>query len=128
MQANYGIDRTFKAGADLALLSIVKLDTANENQVVEATAGSDPIAGIAITFGKDGKTGDTVRVQKGGFSGRVIMSAACNIGDLITATTGGKGVVTTTNHDFVVGRALQAAAANGDVIEVGLIMGFLSHA
>ena len=126
-QFNTGIDRTFIAGEDLTQYTIVKLDTSNQNQVLEATAGSDPIAGVVTGFGKDGSENDAVQVQKGGFSTKVLMSASCNIGDWITATTGGKGIATTTDHANVIGRALEAASEDGDLIEVELIPGTLSH-
>lgn len=125
-QVNAGINRSFVATANLTQFTIVKLDTASQNGVNVATAASDPIAGVVTGWNKDGTTGDVVTVQSKGFSTLISMSAACSIGDLITATTAGQGVATTTNHAFVVGRALQAAAAQNDLIEVELLMCYLS--
>lgn len=129
-QFNVGINRPFKTGSNLSTngqYTIVKLDTANQNQVLTSTTATDPIAGVVTGFAKDGSVGDTVTVQSKGFSVPVLMSASCNIGDLITATTGGQGVATTTAGAFVVGRALQAAAAQYDVIEVELLMCYNYH-
>lgn len=126
MQA--GIDRTFNAGADLSASQycIAKLDTTTANQVLVATTSTDKIAGIITGFAKDGKQNDAVVIQSKGFSAKIQMSASCNIGDLITATTAGQGIVTTTNKDFIVGRALEAAAAQNDVIEIEMLMCYLS--
>lgn len=126
-QMNAGINRTFiVTTAPVLQYTAVKLDTATQNGVLTATASSDPIAGIATGFGKDGSVGDAVVVQSKGFSALISMSASNNIGDLITATTAGQGVVTTTNHAFIIGRALQAAAAQNDIIEIELLMCYLS--
>jgi hypothetical protein len=38
----------------------------------------------------------------------------------VTATTGGKIVATTTDHDVVLGQTLEAASADGDIVEVQL--------
>jgi len=126
-QLQTGNTRTFVAGVDLSASQycIAKLDTAVENQVNLATAASDPIAGVIDGFGTTGKAGDTVVIRKGGFSAKVIASAAISIGDKVTATTAGQAVTTTNGGDFLVGRALQAAAAQGDVIEIELIMAYL---
>ena len=126
-QLNVGVDRTFIASEQITQYTIVALDTGNENQVLEADSSTDPIAGVAVGFGKDGSTGDAVQVQKGGFSTKVIMSASCDVGDLITSTTNGFGVKTTTAGDFIVGRAIQAANALNDVIEIELLMGYNYH-
>lgn len=53
---------------------------------------------------------------------KVVASAAIAIGEEVTSTSAGKAVTTTTDGDFVIGRALEAAAADGDIIEVQLIM------
>jgi Uncharacterized conserved protein (DUF2190) len=124
VQFNTGIDRTFIAAEAITQYTIVAVDTSVQNQILEADTSTDKIIGVATGFGKDGSEGDAVQVQKGGFSTKIAMSASCNIGDLITATTNGFGVATTSNGDFIVGRALEAASEEGDVIEVELLMGY----
>lgn len=123
---NVGVNRTFVAGEQLAQFLIVALDTSTENQVLLADTSTDKIAGVVTGFFKDGNTGDSVTVQSKGFSTKIIMSASCSIGDRITATTNGQGITTTTDKDFVVGIALQAAVNAGDIIEVELLMTYLS--
>ena len=59
---------------------------------------------------------------------KVIASAAIAIGALVTSAADGEAVTTTTDKDVVVGRALEAAAAQGDLIEIQLGIFTLSAA
>lgn len=59
---------------------------------------------------------------------KVVASGAISIGDWVTSDASGKATTTTTDKDVVVGRALQAAAADGDIIEIQLSIFTLSHA
>ena len=58
---------------------------------------------------------------------KVVASAAISIGDKVTAAAGGKAVTTTTAGHIVRAIALEAAAADGDIIEV-MLVGPFSHA
>ncbi|MEK7994721.1 MAG: DUF2190 family protein [Planctomycetota bacterium] len=81
-----------------------------------ATAGTDKICGVAITTAA---ITEQVSVQ---FTGTVkcTASAAISKGAWVTATTGGKIVTTTTDKNVAVGQAMEAATADGDLIEVQL--------
>ena len=59
---------------------------------------------------------------------KVVASAAIAIGALVTTTSAGTAVTTTTDKDVVIGRALEAAAAAGDIIEIQLNIFTLSAA
>jgi hypothetical protein len=81
-----------------------------------ATSNSDAIVGVAqmaaaateqCTYRFIGTT-------------KAIASAAISAGAKVTATTAGKVVTTTTDHHTVLGVALEAASADGDIIEVQL--------
>ncbi len=52
---------------------------------------------------------------------KVVASAAIAIGAFVTTTAAGKAVTTTTAGNHVIGRALEAAAADGDIIEIQLM-------
>ena len=51
---------------------------------------------------------------------KVVAAAAISIGDWVTTDSAGKAVATTTNLQIVIGRALEAAGADGDIIEIQL--------
>lgn len=59
---------------------------------------------------------------------KVVASAAISIGDWVTTTSAGKAVATTTDKNVVIGRALEAATADGDIIEIQLSIFTLSAA
>ena len=111
--------RTFLSGADLSSSQyrLVKLDS-TQNKVVVATGGTDNIIGVVLDGGK--ASGDRVRVGLLSAQGTllVVASAAITLGASVTATTGGKAVATTTTGNIVAGIALEAAAADGDLIEI----------
>lgn len=92
---------------------IAKIDANGKADI--ATAGTDDIIGVITEGGK--ASGDPVTIQDL-TDVSVTMSASCNEGDWITATTGGKGVATTTDGDVVLGWAMEAAGADGDRIKV----------
>src|SRR5690349_196842 len=111
-------DRTFIAGADLSSSQyrLVKLDS-TQNQVVVATAGTDNIIGYLQNAPKSGYEARVTLLNAQGTT-QVVASAAISKGAFITATTGGKAIATTTSGDTVSGVAIDAAAADGDLIEV----------
>jgi hypothetical protein len=87
-----------------------------------ATADTDKIIGVE----QNGCAATEQAVVRFIGTTKVVASAAISAGDLLTATTGGKVVTTTTDKKVVIGRALEAAAADGDVIECLLMIGFTS--
>lgn len=118
-------ERTFKAGADLtgSQFRLVKLSAANT--VVVATAATDTIIGILQNAPIPGDAARVTLLSAQG-TAQVVASAAIAVGARITATTGGKAVTAvqaaagaqpTTS---VAGVAIDAAAADGDLIEVML--------
>jgi hypothetical protein len=81
-----------------------------------STAGTDKICGVSINTAA---IGEQSAVQ---FTGTVkcTASAAISKGAWVTATTGGKIVTTVTDKNIVLGQAMEAATADGDLIEVQL--------
>jgi hypothetical protein len=105
--------RSSTADAAITLHQVLK----NTSTGVDvATAGTDKIVGVAQNAAA---TGEQVGVQFTG-TAKCIASAAISKGAWVTATTGGKVVTTVTDKNVVLGQALEAAAADGDFIEVQL--------
>ncbi len=111
--------RSHTADAAITQYRVVKNTSTG---VATATAATDKLCGVAQL---GAATGDQVPVQLTG-TAKCVASAAISKGAWVTATTGGKIVATTTDHDVVLGQALEAASADGDIVEVQLSIGTLS--
>jgi hypothetical protein len=113
-----GRERTFIAGADLSSSQyrFVKHDS-TQNQVIVATAGTDKIIGVLLNAPKSGWEA-RVGLLNGSGTYQVVASTSISKDAYVTATTGGKAVTTTTAGNVVAGQALEAAGADGDLIEI----------
>lgn len=114
-------ERSFLADNAVAQYRVVKVTSTGCDV---ATAATDKVVGVE----QNGCAAAEQAVVKFLGTSKVVASAAVSVGDLVTATTGGKVVTTTTDHNVIVGRALEAAAADGDVIEVLLMPGVMVSA
>jgi hypothetical protein len=123
-QYNEFRERSFKAGADLSAKQyfFVKLDT-TQNQVVLATSAT-AVFGILKNAPKSGEVANVVMPQEGTM--KVVAAGVIALGAYVTSDSSGKAVSTTTNKDICMGIALQAAAADGDIIEIALVGATLS--
>ncbi len=107
------------ADAAITQYRIVKVTSSG---VDVSTADTDKILGVAkLTVAIT----EQCPVQISG-TAKVTASAAISVGDYLTATTAGKAAATTTDKKRVIGIALEAAAADGDIIEVLLMPGFMT--
>lgn len=95
---------------------IVQMDASGDAEVAESA--TDLLLGVLQNTPTEGQRAN-IR-----FLGttKVVASAAIAIGALVTATSAGKAVTTTTDGNVIVGQALEAAAADGDIIEIKLMM------
>lgn len=107
-------EKTLKAGEDLSSKQfyIVQLDASGDVEVGEGA--TDLLVGV---LQNKPESGQAATYRFGGTT-KVVASAAIAIGAWVTSTAAGKAVTTTTDGDVVVGRALEAAAADGDIIEI----------
>lgn len=115
-------EKTLPAGEDMddKQYYIVQLDASGDVELGEGA--TDLIVGVL-----QNKPLDTEgAIYRFAGTTKVVASAAISIGDWITSTSAGKAVTTTTDKDFVVGRALEAATDDGDIIEIQLMMFTLS--
>lgn len=113
MQENPTLIKSALADAAISAHRFVKLTSTG---VATATTGTDKIYGV---HGGDvaAASGGTIPVV---VLGTAIVTASTAISKLayVTATTNGKAVTTTSSGDTVRGIALQAASADGDLIEI----------
>ena len=117
-------EKTKEASEDLSAKQfyIVQMDSSGKMEVAESA--TDLLLGVLQDKPESGQAG-CYRHQG---TSKVVASAAIAIGDWVTTTNAGKAVATTTDKDIVIGKALEAAAADGDIIEIQLSMFTLSVA
>lgn len=113
-QALKDFERTGTAGEDLSSskYKIVQLDASGNIEIGEGA--TDLIVGV---LQNKPESGGAALYRFAGTT-KVVASAAIAVGAWVTSTATGTAVTTTTDGDIVIGRALEAAAAAGDIIEV----------
>lgn len=116
-----------EAAADLSAKQhyIVKTDSAGK--IVLSSAATDKHLGVLHNAPTLGKTAD-VELASGSGTGKVIAGAAIAKDAYITSDSAGKAVATTVVNDLVIGRAMEAATADGDLIEFQKFYGRYSNA
>lgn len=93
---------------------IMQMDSSGDCEIGEGA--TDLLIGV---LQNTPESGQAARVRFAGTS-KVVASAAIAVGANVTTTNAGKAVTTTTDKDIVIGVALEAAAADGDIIEIML--------
>lgn len=116
-QSNMG-ECTKVASEDLTAKQfyIVQMDSSGDMEIGEGA--TDLLLGVLQNKPDDGEAGIYRHVG----TSKVVASGAIAIGARVTTDSAGKAVTTTTNGDLVVGVALEAAANDGDIIEIQLVM------
>ena len=111
-----GLRKTFKQ-EDTSVIAnrLVKLGT-SADEVVAATADTDVLFGVADESA-DSTAGNPVGVITAGIVKLCIASASTK-GGYITATTGGKGILTTTNLKKVIGVLLETTTVSDQLAQV----------
>ena len=112
---------SFKAGADLSAnqFSPVKLDS--DGNIVLAAATTDVVIGVLQDNPAAGQMGSVMTL---GVS-KVKAGAAINIGNLLTAYTGGTAKAATSGNK-VFGIAITPASAAGEIITALVVPGFFA--
>lgn len=115
-QSNMG-EKTKKASEDLSSKQfyIVQMDSSGDMEVGESA--TDLLLGVLQDKPESGQVG----CYRHEGTSKVVASAAIAIGAYVTTTNAGKAVTTTTQGDIVIGKALEAAATDGDIIEIQLM-------
>lgn len=104
--------KTFAAGAAVSRGGCLKLSS---GQVIHTTAADDDMIGVALNAAA--AQGDPVTVALRAPTVKMIAGAAITAGAVVMLTTAGKVITRTTTNAYR-GIALEAAAADGDIIEV----------
>jgi hypothetical protein len=103
------------AGADLsaAQYRLVKM-ASTAGEVIAAAAGTDDIVGV---LQNDPADAEVASIGVGGIL-KLQVQASISVGDWLTSDSTGRGAATTTDGDVVIGHALEASTAAGDIIQV----------
>lgn len=98
-------------------------DTSNPGQVVIATANV-PIIGVLQNKPKANEIAQVASVR--GVTTKVAANAAISKGDKLITATGGYVATATSGAQIIVGIALEAATAQGDIIEMMLVDSYIA--
>lgn len=119
-----GVTKTFiQENTTVNPFRIVKVGTAAD-EVVAATADTDVMFGVADESA-DATAGNEVNIVLSGVA-KVTIASASTKGGYITATTAGKGALTTTNLKKYVGILLETTTASDQIAQVLLCPGQMS--
>lgn len=113
------LTRSFEADGAIAARRIIQIGTA-DGHVVQADASSDTtiaerLIGVSDELGA--KSGARVDIHLAGIAD-VVAGGAVARGGSVKTDAGGRAVATSAANDFIVGVALVAATAAGDIIPV----------
>jgi len=106
-------DLTLNTATDLSALQYHVVKISAEQTCAAATADTDVPLGI---LQNKPTSGEAARVRTAGKS-KAVAGAAITVGDRLEVNASSR-VITWATSGFVVGKALQAAAANGETIEI----------
>lgn len=111
-------DIAAEANADLSAKTYYIVKWTAANQCGLAAAATDKFAGV---LQNKPKSGEAAAIRSMGTT-KLVVDATTDIavGDRITSDSAGKGIKTTTDTDNTIGTAMEAATADGDIIEVQL--------
>ena len=117
-------DESFEAGADLSTKQtfLVKQD-ANGRIVLSAAAGDNTLGALT----NDPKQNQVGAVRILGIA-KITAGAAVTLGDQLISDAAGKVIPTAAAGDRIIGEALEAAGADGDIISVLLKGAYDRHA
>lgn len=113
-QSNVAPERTGVAGEAMTTKKyyIVQLDASGNIEVGEGA--TDLLVGVL----QNKPAAGAPAIYRFGGTSKVVAAGVIAIGAWVTSDANGKAVATTTDGDITVGRALQAAGADGDIIEI----------
>jgi len=118
-QQSNTVYKTFIAGADLTDKENLFVKLTGEHTVNVCNSAADAPIGVLTDYYR-AEQGQSVTVAIGG-TVRVKAGGAINAGAWVGTDDNGKAVAKTADGDVVRGIALEAASADGDIIEVFLI-------
>lgn len=116
MESVRDFEKSITADNAIAQYTVVKVTSTGCDT---ATADTDKIIGIC----QNAPAASEQAVIRFAGTSKLVSSGSIAVGDRVTATTGGKGVTTTTDKKVIVGMALQVGTTSGDICEVLLTPG-----
>lgn len=111
------LDITFTAGEDLSALQYTYVYISADNTVKSATAATAKLVGV---LQNKPISGAAARVRVFGVSRVVAVDTSLTYGSYVTASTGGKGIASTTAKDIFNGIVISGATAANEVASVML--------
>lgn len=125
-----------QAGGSIKPKRIIRLTTAGDNKVVQASAATAPmfgisgqgtryaeITGLSLNDGYHAKDGENCRVfGVGDVAPLIAGSGGTTVGATITSDGDGAGIVTTTDGHYYIGHAMQAVD-EGEAFECRVLPG-----
>lgn len=115
------VDVGFAAGADISAKQFFCMKLHTTAGQVTVCSGATDLA-IGLLQNKPAAAGRAARVAIGGIS-KGVAGAAISLGAQVGTDTNGRLVAKTTDEDWVIGVALTASTASGDVIDVLMTTG-----
>ncbi len=117
-------ERSRNAGEDMTAKKYYIVQQAADGDIEVGEGATDLLVGVL----QNKPNTDEPALYRFAGTTKVIVAGAIAIGDWITSDSAGKAVATTTDKDTVIARALEASAADLDVIEIQLAIFTLSVA
>lgn len=114
------VKMAFTAEATINASRIVKFGAAGVETVLEAAAATDEMFGVSTNTG-NAISGDSVDVIVAGIA-TVVVGAAVNAGDKVTADSDGRAVAAAATN-AIVGVALESATAANETIKIAVHVG-----
>lgn len=122
-QSSYLLEKTFDAENDLSSKQYYFVELGgSDNQVDVCDGAGDLPIGV---LQNEPEADEAANVRIGGTT-KIVASAAITKGAYVGTTNAGKAVAKTADGDIVRGIALEAAAVDGDIIEILLVFAKIS--
>lgn len=126
-QAPVGGDATYEAGADLRTKQYYLVEEANTGKVSVCNNAADVAIGV---LQNEPNTGEEAQVRTAQGSVSKVVSdgsgTAIGIGDWVGTDANGKAIKKSTDKDWAIGRAESASSADGTIISITLMPGYLA--
>ena len=114
-----GIDITLSANADLStyLYNVVEMKTTADQVGLAISPTSNGAIPMGVLQNKPAAAGREALVRIGGTT-KVVAGAAITVGQECTFNASGRAIAVSSAHEWRIGVAMSAAAADGDEIEM----------
>jgi hypothetical protein len=112
---------TRPANTDLSAKQYYCVELNTSNKALLAGANDKAVIGV---LQNDPEADEAALIAVGGTC-KVIAGEAITIGDHVTVTSTGKVEIADAADEYVIGKALETASADGDIIEILIVHGYV---